>query len=648
MSKKTSYKSITDALISLNTLTGENHVRFILLAVFFSVVILAWFIFHITHGILYADEAFYLTIADRLTKGDKLILDEWQLTQFSVFFQYIPYRLYTLITGSKDGVILYMRYLFTFVTLLTYWYTVYKLRAHPLQAVASAFLVCFFVPLIYAVNYYTLPTYFFLYTCLIATDPGKRFRRFKLFFVGILIAGAVLMSPGVTVIWGLYAAACLVAYVSKKRRRTLFSDYGFILDIDVFKWILSGVLVSAGAFLVYMQISCGWSEIFKMIPYLLTDPEYDTSAGGNLYTFFWKKLWETLVYYNPALSGILLVLTVYIIVCRKKILDTLRLKTGLFLAVSFCVIIMYLYSLFQKICGRYPSVFYLEDPAFLIAWLGFDAYFLSRKQDKKLFLFWMAGVALSIAKDALSDISFGEGLIICVIPLLYTLPRLVCELSAEIGVSTKRSKKAKDKIPQKNLVRMKRTIPVVLTLFTVLTAVWCITNKYYITAVNIEGIMEQDGWKHCNQRIDKGPHKGIYTSEMIKKYLDAYFNDMDTIAAMSEKAPHITGMMPYAYLYLDRDYPIYTTYLFADDDMKFEERTDIYWQLHPEKRPDIIYIPVRAIPYQAHPKYYDYERYREMPEEEFVSFDWFEGMAVKGEGGVIVKVTKWKQPETWN
>lgn len=644
MSNRKEKGRFINALINFNALTEQNRLRFILVAAAFSAVILAWFVFHITHGILYADEAFYLTIADRLTKGDRLILDEWQLSQFTVFFQYIPFRLYTLITGSKDGIILFMRYLFTAFNLLTYWYTVFKLKKHPLQAIISAFLFCFFVPLIYACNYYTLPIHFVLYACLIIADPGKRFHRLKYFFVGVLIAATVLTSPGVAVVWLVYAAACLAAFLAKRKGRALFADYDFILNLNVFKWILAGVLVPAAAFLAYMQISCGWSEIFRMLPNLLTDPEYDASAGGNLYTFFWKKLWETLVYHSPVLSGILFLLTGFIVIFRKKVLGNIRLRAGLFLAVSSCILLMHIYSLYQKSHGHFPSVFYLEDPAFLFAWLGFIVYFLCKEQNKKYFLFWMAGIALSIAKDALSDVSFGEGLILCVIPLVYLLPHLLSELNDEISCFMRKGKRAKNRIPPKQLVRLQKAFPAVLTLIVVMTAVWCVTNKYYISEV----IIEKDGVKECTQRIEKGPHKGIYTSPEVNRFLNAYFNDMDTIASMSEKAPHITGMMPYAYLYLDRPYPIFTTYLFAYDNMKYEERTETYWQLHPDKRPDIIYMPVYNVPYQAHLKYYDPEKYETMPDEEFASFDWFEGTAIKGKGGVIFKVTKWKQPDVWN
>ena len=254
MIKKSKKGRFLNVLTDFNTLTKQNRFGFLLIAAAFSALILAWFLFHITHGILYADEAFYLTIADRLAKGDKLILDEWQLSQFTVFFQYLPYRLYVLLTGSNDGVILYMRYLYTIVHLLTYWYIIFKLRKHPLQAIASAFLFCSFVPLIYAINYYTLPIYFILYVCLIISDLGKRFHRVKLIFIGILIACTVLTSPGFAVVWLIYAAFCLAFYLSEKKGKTFFADYAYILNARTFGWILIGILIPAAASRMLSQL----------------------------------------------------------------------------------------------------------------------------------------------------------------------------------------------------------------------------------------------------------------------------------------------------------------------------------------------------------------------------------------------------------
>ena len=48
------------------------------------------------------DESFYVTIPYRFVYGDRLIVEEWHLSQFSSFFTFIPVSLWISITGSTD------------------------------------------------------------------------------------------------------------------------------------------------------------------------------------------------------------------------------------------------------------------------------------------------------------------------------------------------------------------------------------------------------------------------------------------------------------------------------------------------------------------------------------------------------------------
>ncbi len=61
------------------------------------------------------DETFYLTIPYRLVNGDSLLRDEWHLSQFSSVFSYLPVLLWVRLTGSADGVVLFMRFVYLFL-----------------------------------------------------------------------------------------------------------------------------------------------------------------------------------------------------------------------------------------------------------------------------------------------------------------------------------------------------------------------------------------------------------------------------------------------------------------------------------------------------------------------------------------------------
>ena len=65
------------------------------------------------------DEAFYLTIPYRMCQGDKLLLEEWHVSQFSAFLLYPFMKVYLWIkSGNTEGIILSFRYIYICVNML--------------------------------------------------------------------------------------------------------------------------------------------------------------------------------------------------------------------------------------------------------------------------------------------------------------------------------------------------------------------------------------------------------------------------------------------------------------------------------------------------------------------------------------------------
>ena len=58
------------------------------------------------------DEAFYYTVPHRILLGERLIADEWSLSQFVYLFNLLPSLLFIRITGGTAGIVLFMRCLF--------------------------------------------------------------------------------------------------------------------------------------------------------------------------------------------------------------------------------------------------------------------------------------------------------------------------------------------------------------------------------------------------------------------------------------------------------------------------------------------------------------------------------------------------------
>ena len=78
------------------TRTRENDAVFFMLLGLTAV----FFCWRCRYGFAEADEAFYPTIAYRLTQGDRLLVDEWHMSQLSSVLLYLPVLLFTRLTGA--------------------------------------------------------------------------------------------------------------------------------------------------------------------------------------------------------------------------------------------------------------------------------------------------------------------------------------------------------------------------------------------------------------------------------------------------------------------------------------------------------------------------------------------------------------------
>lgn len=63
------------------------------------------------YGFTNIDESFYLTIPYRLCQGDRLLLNEWHLSQLSGWILRFPMAAFLRINGGTEGICLSFRYL---------------------------------------------------------------------------------------------------------------------------------------------------------------------------------------------------------------------------------------------------------------------------------------------------------------------------------------------------------------------------------------------------------------------------------------------------------------------------------------------------------------------------------------------------------
>lgn len=221
------------------------------------------------YGFCWSDESFYLTFAQRLWNGQKLILDEWHPVQFYSALTYPILSLYHLFFGT-EGIYLFARAFYLALALaaalLLYGSLSPKIGPFP------AFL-CGLMPLLYSrgniwgLSYYNLfVTLFVLSLCcfLRGQQPGK-YRSALLVLSGFFLAGSVLCVP-------YFALFVLLGILAGLLYRPTRAD---------FAWLLLGICLTAAAFLLFF-LPKDIPAVLANLKEILSDPEHESGPLSNV------------------------------------------------------------------------------------------------------------------------------------------------------------------------------------------------------------------------------------------------------------------------------------------------------------------------------------------------------------------------------
>ena len=198
------------------TRTRENDAVFFMLLGLTAV----FFCWRCRYGFAEADEAFYPTIAYRLTQGDRLLVDEWHMSQLSSVLLYLPVLLFTRLTGGTAGIYLALRYLYVAVQCLVAATVYLRLRRyHSLGAAAGALALAVYAPYgINALSYNSLGILLMAMTGALLV-PAEEESRAAYILAGLSFAGSVLCCPYLIAVYLLYALFVFIPRKKKKLRR---------------------------------------------------------------------------------------------------------------------------------------------------------------------------------------------------------------------------------------------------------------------------------------------------------------------------------------------------------------------------------------------------------------------------------------------
>lgn len=598
-------------------------------------VMFALFLVGIRFRIGLTDESAYFAGAQRFARGERPLVDEMHLAQFSCFFLMPFYSLFKAVTGGTEGLILFMRHVYLLLDFACYWILYRHLRSYRVWGVVVSVLVCSYVPWsIFTLNYYTLAICFLLLFCVVLFLGKKEPSGGKLILAGVLLSCAVVVQPPFAFLYVFYTVAVLVFEIGRKKHPDFGKNYAFFFNRRHWLFMTLAVAVCAGVFVTVLGVWSGWKNIFDSIPLLLSDADYPVFE--IIPRFFREKVPELLRVcgvVNCVLAAVVLLAAVLSAALKKN--D--RFRPALFFASSCLFLLSFsCYLMF----GDYTFLYVVQDgfnnSVFPVALMGFGLvnYLLCKERNCRLFMIWLVSVLASLFMDLFSANSIGYCGILSVIPGMLWFKQVLDEFTAEDKAGSKgeanRKKKgtaaAKARSRNRNLMAASFAV---LLVFLAWKGFMIGFERYAQTRFDLRFNSEESTYASLAV-LDEGPHKGMISSKSNCAEYKATLRDMDLIRQETDGPVLLEEYSPLAFLYLDRpsvSFSVLNPYEMTDRQLR-------YFLLHPEKQPGFIGLQTAGS---------SGEPYTEESRRAILAFAEFlcEGTVAEGERGIVVKVSKW-------
>ena len=611
------------------------------LSVVICAVVFVFFFVRVRYGINRVDESFYLTVAQRFARGERPLVDEWQLSQLSDLFLVPFYRLFVAVTGGTEGIILFMRQVFLIANLVFYWILYGKLRTYRIWGLMATAVVSFYIPwAMFTLNYYTMAPRLLTLICLLLMFGKRKPGKIQAALSGVLLSAAVLIAPPLAILYVVYSIAVLGYECAKKRHPEHTYLYSFLCNRRVWTYMTISITVCAAVFLTFLHLRSGLQNVIAALPDLLTDSEYDFSADGNVRSFLLSKLPKVaeIFGWGPLAAAVLLCVATVVYTRRSSNKNG---RLWLFLAsnlllLSFCLapfVAAWRYNLEFWDYWYY----YIITPVPLYAF-GLVNYLLCKRKEPRLFVAWIAGLLASVLMDSFSDVSFSICGTLAALPGFLCFGQLVQELSEESFLKKgQKSKKAKDKsmfsggqLSEKGRRIFQSVSVVALALF----LVWECSNVFFEGSLMLA---EQEQGENAEiEKLEQGIYRGVYTSHDIATDYAALLDDLSYIKNECDGIVYLDIPYPPAFLTLNQFSANCSSWNSSGDRL----RQLRYLSMHPEKAPDVLYYLTN-----------DFFFKQSASEKEKTMFEAYasllcDGTVIRGKQGIIVKVQRWKGPET--
>lgn len=539
-------------------------------AFFFALIFFAaLMVYKAFHAVCENDESTIILYALRYISGARCSLEE----RLGGMFVFPVVKLWLAVGGSTEGVVLFSRLSFVAAQTACAVFLFLRLRKYGNAAVPAVLIFFFNIPL-WSMTLIYYNTVLVMMTGVIAAlviSVSQRCTRFRMFFLGVAVAGAVVCSPFLSLLYFCYTAGVVICMIRSKNKQGRFSTPE-ALKLRAWLFVTLGVALTAAAVAVYLFRGTTPVQALEELAFLSGD---DASVGPIAGLFGAKnKLAPLIEGYLPLTACVLIppALPALAAAIDKKRVAHGRyyIAAGSVVSIACDAVILFYRSQFEF--NRAIENILLLYVVFAL--YGLLCYLVTEKKERLVFAaLFCGGLFVSIFRCCESKMFLFGGASVMSLCLA--------------GAAVLSGKKAEEESAQGG--RHKKPLAVLIT---VVIAAQLFSQVFIF--LNMRFSVEN----HCglssvadklDTQIEAGPLKGICSTEAMAAYYADILSDLEIIKTGTEGPVLTTNEFSWIYLALeDRASAMYSE--FFDNNWVNIKAMQPYYERFPDTVPGCLYV----------------------------------------------------------
>jgi len=480
-----------------------------------------------------SDEAFYLLVPYRFMQGDIPILQEWHPTQISDIWIHPLVAAFLKISGSTEGIILAFRYIFTVVWGAFAVFIFMRLRKITAAGAAIASLsLLIYVPYGEMALYYNTIGIMTLTSACVILLTAEKAKKLQYIIAGFLLAMAITCCPFLII---LYLTALVYCIIKKTLKST-------------FLYLTAGAGIAFLIFCIYFLSRSSLSAVLSSLHFLIDDREHNISMLTKLVNFAGNLLFPTITAFICFFA--------FAICC---VIIKFNGKTTIGFAITIILAIIIQISLIIE--NGFINSFMLAPSL-----IGIYTFIFSKNEKiRNIFkMVFVPGLIYSFCINMSSNLGFSA---IASAASVMSFASLLCGFifSEEAGITSR--------------------IPVIAF------AVLSVFQIGLQLDRRMNTVFDKAKIGSMTETLEYGCVKGIITTPGRINYYS--WMSYDTLPLKADDIDSVLILSPETWMYLDVGKKISAHSCWLSGDIVDEytiELLDEYYDLYPEKKPDVIYV----------------------------------------------------------